>query len=49
VPPGRYRLSVWHERFGTRSDSVTVVAGSPTVLNVKFPAQAVTSPSAARN
>jgi hypothetical protein len=49
VPPGRYRISVWHERFGTRSDSVTVVAGSPTVLNVKFPAQAVTSPSAARN
>ena len=24
IPPGRYRLTVWHERFGTLTDSVTV-------------------------
>jgi hypothetical protein len=27
VPPGRYRLIAWHERFGALEDSVTVVAG----------------------
>lgn len=49
IPPGRYRISVWHERFGTRSDSVTVVAGSTATASMKFGAQAITSPSAARN
>ena len=28
VPPGRYRLIGWHERFGTIEESVTVVAGA---------------------
>ncbi len=27
VPPGRYAISAWHERFGVVHDSVTVVAG----------------------
>lgn len=36
VPPGRYRISVWHERFGTQSDSVTVVAGRDAVVNLTF-------------
>ena len=36
VPPGRYRLVVWHERFGTRSDSVTVVAGGSAAAAMKF-------------
>jgi hypothetical protein len=49
VPPGRYRISVWHERFGTRSDSVTVLAGSTASTSVTFAAQAITNPSAARN
>ena len=36
VPPGRYRVSVWHERFGTQSDSVTVIAGQDAVVNITF-------------
>jgi Carboxypeptidase regulatory-like domain len=36
VPPGRYRVSVWHERFGTQSDSITVAAGQDAVLNMTF-------------
>jgi hypothetical protein len=36
VPPGRYRLVVWHERFGMRSDSVNVVAGGSAVAAMKF-------------
>jgi hypothetical protein len=27
VPPGRYQVSVWHERFGVLRDSVTITAG----------------------
>jgi Carboxypeptidase regulatory-like domain len=41
VPPGRYRLSVWHERFGTQSDSVTVVAGHDAVVDITFKGQTV--------
>jgi polysaccharide lyase family 4-like protein len=29
IPPGRYRLIAWHERFGVVEDSVTVTEGSP--------------------
>jgi hypothetical protein len=36
VPPGRYRITVWHERFGTQTDSVTVVAGGTAVVDLKF-------------
>jgi hypothetical protein len=36
VPPGRYRVTVWHERFGTQSDSVTVVAGQNAVVDMTF-------------
>jgi hypothetical protein len=36
VPPGRYRVTVWHERFGMQSDSVTVVAGQDAVVDVTF-------------
>jgi len=38
VPPGRYRITVWHERFGTQSDSVTVVAGRDAVIDMKYQA-----------
>ena len=27
IPPGRYRIVAWHERFGLLEDSVTVVTG----------------------
>jgi hypothetical protein len=39
VPPGRYRVTVWHERFGTQSDSVTVVAGHNAVVDMTFKKQ----------
>ncbi len=34
VPPGRYRLLAWHERFGTVEDTVTVVAGGAAAVTV---------------
>jgi hypothetical protein len=36
VPPGRYRLTAWHERFGTITDSVTVGNGVTTVVMMTF-------------
>jgi hypothetical protein len=36
VPPGRYRVTVWHERFGMQTDSVTVVAGQDAVVDMTF-------------
>lgn len=30
VPPGRYKLRLWHERLGEREESVEVVAGETT-------------------
>ncbi len=38
VPPGRYCLVVWHERFGMHSDSVTVTAGQAAVVAEKLKA-----------
>lgn len=36
VPPGHYAISVWHERFGTRTDSVTVTPGGSASIALKF-------------
>ena len=36
VPPGRYQLSAWHERFGTVRDSVTVTAGQDVAASLEF-------------
>jgi hypothetical protein len=36
IPPGRYRITVWHERFGTITDSATVSAGVTTSLMEEF-------------
>jgi hypothetical protein len=36
VPPGRYQISVWHERFGVLHDSVTVVATGHAAPPVAF-------------
>jgi hypothetical protein len=36
VPPGRYRITVWHERFGTKSDSVTVSGNATVAVEIKF-------------
>jgi hypothetical protein len=34
VPPGRYRLMAWHERFGTIEESVVVTAGQASAVEL---------------
>ena len=29
LPPGKYTITAWHERFGTQTQDVTVTAGTP--------------------
>jgi hypothetical protein len=36
VPPGTYRLKVWHETLGTQLVSVDVTAGKNTEVNFKM-------------
>jgi hypothetical protein len=36
IPPGRYKITVWHERFGTLSDSVTVTGAGASTIDLKF-------------
>jgi len=36
VPPGTYTLVTWHERFGTKTQSVTVTSGAEEKLNVEL-------------
>ena len=36
IPPGRYRVTVWHERFGTVTDSMTVSSGVTTTSMMTF-------------
>ncbi len=38
VPPGQYRLEVWHESLGKSSRDVTVAAGKETRLDMSLPA-----------
>lgn len=36
VPPGRYALHTWHERFGVTMDSITISAGADTIFEVNI-------------
>ena len=36
IPPGRYTLVVWHERFGTKQQRVRVDAHIETRVDLKF-------------
>src|SRR5262249_31300486 len=36
VPPGTYKLEVWHEKFGTQSKEVSVKAGGDSSVIVEF-------------
>jgi plastocyanin len=36
VPPGTYKLEVWHEKFGTQTKEVTVKAGGDSSVTVEF-------------
>jgi plastocyanin len=39
VPPGTYTVEAWHERFGTKQGTVTVVAGKPAELKLELAAK----------
>jgi len=36
VPPGTYKLTAWHERFGQQQKDVTVEAGKPLTIDLTF-------------
>jgi plastocyanin len=38
LPPGKYTVTAWHERFGTQSQEVTVGAGASPKVNFVFKA-----------
>lgn len=38
LPPGKYTLTAWHERFGTQSQEVTVAEGKPATADFVFKA-----------
>jgi hypothetical protein len=40
VPPGRYRITTWHERFGLLTDSVAVTNGVTTSLSLTYRSKA---------
>jgi hypothetical protein len=39
LPPGRYRLQIWHERLGTVTREVTVPDKGNATLNVELKSQ----------
>jgi hypothetical protein len=41
VPPGTYKLSVWHELLGSTEQPVTVEPGKTTAVTLEIPASAV--------
>ena len=36
VPPGEYTLTAWHERFGTREETLIVEEGKPVLIDFAF-------------
>jgi hypothetical protein len=36
VPPGRYSIKTWHERFGEQTRTVTVASGRAATLDVRY-------------
>jgi hypothetical protein len=36
VPPGKYTVEAWHERFGTKSTELTVAANAPADAKFTF-------------
>jgi plastocyanin len=39
VPPGKYTLEAWHERYGTKTSEITVVASQPVDTKFAFEAK----------
>ena len=38
LPPGTYTIDIWHERFGTQTQEVTVTAGQTSAMTFTFKA-----------
>jgi plastocyanin len=38
VPPGKYTVESWHEKFGSKTQEVTVEAGKPAKITFKYDA-----------
>ena len=36
VPPGKYTIEAWHEKYGTKTQEVTVEAGKPGKVTFKY-------------
>ena len=36
VPPGKYTVEAWHEKYGTKTQEVTVEAGKPAKITFKY-------------
>jgi plastocyanin len=36
VPPGKYTIEAWHEKYGTKTQDVTVEAGKPAKVTFKY-------------
>ena len=36
VPPGKYTIEAWHEKFGSKKQDVTVEAGKPAKVTFKY-------------
>jgi len=36
VPPGKYTVEAWHEKYGTKTQEVTVEAGKPAKVTFKY-------------
>ena len=39
VPPGKYTVEAWHEKFGAKTQEVTVEAGKPAKITFKYDAE----------
>ena len=39
VPPGKYTIAIWHERYGKATKSVTVTAGGTATINFDYTGQ----------
>jgi plastocyanin len=46
VPPGRYALEVWHERYGPKTQTVDVTAGRTTTVEFTYDGTEKTAPAA---
>jgi hypothetical protein len=39
IPPGRYRLSAWHERIGEQTTTIEVASGATTRVSFALPVE----------